>query len=270
MLRKALVLCVLGTCVLSLAAEVAPDETAPPYAGLLAAPATEGDAPALQQLLPEATPKQRAEALLLAAAGETEGHVACVRALVGGGTDVLERDRTTRGTALHAAARASLASVELLLAARGGTGALTITDNHGWSPLYHAVRAGDKRAASVAALLAAGADVGVNDIAGFTPLHLAARHDGSAALRVLLRSNSFRYQAAKLLAQPNMYGETALALATRLQHRAAMKVLAEAAAQQIEEASAAAAQQGNDAAQQQQQQQGNDAAQQGKLGKEEL
>jgi ankyrin repeat protein len=99
-------------------------------------------------------------------------------------------------TALHMAAAAYQEQMASELIARGGD--VRAKNRRGAEPIHYAadgVPGGpawnpDAQAATIACLIAAGADPNVNDKSGVAPLHRAVRSRCAAAVKVLLESGA--------------------------------------------------------------------------------
>jgi ankyrin repeat protein len=142
------------------------------------------------------------------------GDQAAVRALIARGTDI-HAVRADGLTALHAAVYAERVEVvDALL--RAGAKA-TATDRYGVTPLYLAAVNGN--AEMIRRLLDAGADPNATDAGGETTLMTAARTGNPAALRTLLQ------RGARVDAREPEFQQTALMIAVREDHEAAVEVL---------------------------------------------
>jgi hypothetical protein len=118
-------------------------------------------------------------------------------------------------TALHVAAAAHRPDIVRMLAGAGAP--LGARNRRGATPLHYAAHGGPggnakwdphAQAATIAALIAAGADPNVGDAGGVTPLHRAVRNRCAAAVRALLEGGAD-------IGLKTARGTTAAALATR-------------------------------------------------------
>jgi len=145
-----------------------------------------------------------------AAYGEIVPYVGVIRTLLDAGAEVDARDGDGC-TPLHHAARAGSREIVRLLLERGAD--LLVRDRQEHAPLFYAVEAGHAEAAQelrdglngrlfglirvrepnvgvIGTLLEAGADVGVRDADGSTPLHHAAREALEMVVTILIRSGA--------------------------------------------------------------------------------
>jgi ankyrin repeat protein len=147
------------------------------------------------------------------------GDAAAVGALLQAGQDV--NAATVDGTtALHAAVHADRLDIADRLLRAGAK--VSAADRYGITPLYFACLNGN--ADMITRLLDAGADPHTPDPGGETPLMTAARTGATAALRVLLT------RGARVDDRDPEFGQTALMLAVREDHRDAVALLLEAGA----------------------------------------
>jgi ankyrin repeat protein len=153
------------------------------------------------------------------AAAAARGDLAAVRALLAKGTvvDALEVDGTT---ALHAAVDADHLDVADALLRAGANASRG--DRYGVTPLYLAAVNGSP--AMIRRLIDAGADPNSTDPAGETTLMTAARTGVVDAMRVLLE------RGARVDARDPEFQQTALMIAAREDHPAAVSLLISAGA----------------------------------------
>jgi len=81
----------------------------------------------------------------------------------------------------YAVRNADIARIEALL--KGGA-SVSVTDDHGWTPLHVAALKGHAKVAAL--LLEHGADVNAEDIDGWRPLHVAALQGQTSVVDVLI------------------------------------------------------------------------------------
>lgn len=88
-------------------------------------------------------------------------------------------------TLLHVSAREGrVDDVEALLSSKDGQDVLNTTDDHGFTPLYHAAMFG--HIGVIQLLLGAQADIMTSDLGGLTPLHIACEKGRAETVQCLL------------------------------------------------------------------------------------